>query len=244
MPTKRKPTSKKTETKSIAPFTEYTRPRVTEHQSPTRPYVTAQNFASAQTTQRQSFSEQYNRVPNQTQHVVAEPHVEHERIELSRRRRGRTPKQTLYMFMGLTTGALVVLVSLTLYVIPSTNVAAVMPAVTETQNDQKDIAQMTPEEKAQYEAAVAEAAARYVTLVSSHILLEPDDVPEVIKVTDAQQVIAKDSLFKGVQEGDVVLMFQKSQKAVIYSPARDRIVNVVPLGGVQEDEIGSGQPVE
>ncbi len=82
---------------------------------------------------------------------------------------------------------------------------------------------LTPAEKAQKELAAAVAA------VSKHIILPEGDQPVLATVTDAKTLIAQQAFFAGAVNGDELLLFPRSLKAVLYSPSRNIIVNTGPI---------------
>jgi len=81
----------------------------------------------------------------------------------------------------------------------------------------------TPEEKVAAELASAVAA------VGKLIILPTDDEPVLASVTDAEALIKQQAFFTGSVNGDQLLLYPKNQKAVIYSPSRNIIVNVGPI---------------
>lgn len=64
--------------------------------------------------------------------------------------------------------------------------------------------------------------------LSKHILL-PKQTPQVMQITNPDELIQKDPFFAGSQSGDVLVIYRDAGKALIYSPARDIIVNVGPV---------------
>ncbi len=82
---------------------------------------------------------------------------------------------------------------------------------------------LTPAEKAQKELAAA------VEAVSRHIILPQGDQPVLATVTDAKTLISQQAFFAGAVNGDQLLLFPGSLKAVLYSPSRNVIVNVGPI---------------
>jgi len=65
--------------------------------------------------------------------------------------------------------------------------------------------------------------------LAKHILLPKDEKPVIATINDAAS-LAKDQIFyKDAENGDVVFVFQKAAKAIIYSPDRDIIINVGPI---------------
>lgn len=63
--------------------------------------------------------------------------------------------------------------------------------------------------------------------VGQHILLPEGESPVVATVQDAVVLASQQAFYKDVQNGDKLLVYR--DKAIIYSPARDRIINVGPV---------------
>ena len=67
-----------------------------------------------------------------------------------------------------------------------------------------------------------------VDKVGKHILLPPGEQPTVATVSDLSPL--KDQLFfKNAKVGDMVLMFPKARRAILYDPISDRIIEVAPI---------------
>jgi hypothetical protein len=64
--------------------------------------------------------------------------------------------------------------------------------------------------------------------LSRHMIL-PEEVPQIMQITNPEELVKQDPFFSGAQQGDVLVMFVKSGKAIIYSQARDILVNVGPI---------------
>ena len=62
--------------------------------------------------------------------------------------------------------------------------------------------------------------------LSRHMLL-PEEVPSIATIVDVDTLIADQSFYVGSQNGDQLILYPQSQRAIIYSPARDIIVNAV-----------------
>ncbi|MFO0781635.1 MAG: hypothetical protein U0524_01955 [Candidatus Saccharimonadales bacterium] len=56
----------------------------------------------------------------------------------------------------------------------------------------------------------------------------PDEAPTVATVSDVSK-LANQSFFAGAKNGDKVLIFSKSKKAILYRPSENIIVNIAPL---------------
>jgi predicted negative regulator of RcsB-dependent stress response len=80
-------------------------------------------------------------------------------------------------------------------------------------------------EQAQAQAQVKDLIAR----VSKLIILPTGEDPVVATINDAAALIKDQIFYKGAKNGDVVLVYQKASKAIVYSPDRNVIVNVGPI---------------
>jgi hypothetical protein len=78
------------------------------------------------------------------------------------------------------------------------------------------------------QAAVAKETASLLAAAGKLILL-PDEVPTIATILDAKKLVAEQVFYQGAQNGDKLLVFAKAQKAVIYSPSRNVLVNVGPV---------------
>lgn len=70
-----------------------------------------------------------------------------------------------------------------------------------------------------------EAGVKEITeKINVHFNLPKDDKPSVALVEDINQLTDQD-FFKEAKNGDVLLMYPKSLKAIIYRPSEDKIIN-------------------
>lgn len=67
-----------------------------------------------------------------------------------------------------------------------------------------------------------------IAQVKKHMVI-PDEEPVVATVTDASLLVKEQKFFEGAENGDMLLVFPKAAKAIIYSSKRDLVVNVGPL---------------
>jgi len=65
--------------------------------------------------------------------------------------------------------------------------------------------------------------------VGKLIILPVGEDPIVATINDAASLIKDQVFYKGAQNGDVVIVYQKAAKAIVYSPSRNMIVNVGPV---------------
>jgi hypothetical protein len=63
--------------------------------------------------------------------------------------------------------------------------------------------------------------------ISHHMLLPKDEQPALATITDHTKLTTP--FLKKTQNGDKVLIYQKAQRAIIYRPSIDRIVDVGPV---------------
>lgn len=91
------------------------------------------------------------------------------------------------------------------------------------------------EERAQKELATAIAA------VGQLMILPEGDEPVLATVTDAEALIAQQAFFAGSIDGDHLLLFPRSLKAIIYSPSRNKIINAGPI---EQSPVSSDLPAQ
>ena len=67
-----------------------------------------------------------------------------------------------------------------------------------------------------------------IRMVGKHIVLPTNETPTMATVSDPQKL--KDQpFFVNAKKGDKVLIYGDSQKAILYSPSTDRIIEVAPI---------------
>ena len=93
------------------------------------------------------------------------------------------------------------------------------------QKAEQQIYQLTSEEGKQ-EVNQREIEA-IVEKVSKHIILPENETPTVATIEDIDALVQQQSFFVGAQNGDKVLIY--SNKAIVYNPERDVLVNVGPV---------------
>lgn len=77
----------------------------------------------------------------------------------------------------------------------------------------------------------------YLAQVGRHMIIPQNDEPVVATVDDPSALIKQQAFFAGSLKGDVVLIFPKTQRAILYSPSRNKIVNAGPvISGNQNKE--------
>ena len=65
--------------------------------------------------------------------------------------------------------------------------------------------------------------------VSRLIMIPQNESPTIFTVLNADALAKEQSFFVGAVNGDVLIVFRQSQKAIIYSPTRKMIVNAGPI---------------
>lgn len=74
--------------------------------------------------------------------------------------------------------------------------------------------------------------------VGKLIELPKDEVPTLATVSDKKK-LADQAFFKNAENGDKVLIYQKSRKAIIYRPSTNKIIEVGPVNLAPEPSIPS-----
>lgn len=68
-----------------------------------------------------------------------------------------------------------------------------------------------------------------VAKVRRHMVLPDKEIPQVAEIKDAALAAKEQPFLTGSQNGDVLLVYESISKAIVYSPARDVIVNAGPV---------------
>ena len=77
---------------------------------------------------------------------------------------------------------------------------------------------------------VTEAESKEIVAMVSKLLVVPaGEDPVVARVTDADALISEQLFYKDIQNGDYLLIYPAAAKAIIYSPSRNKLVNVGPI---------------
>ena len=66
----------------------------------------------------------------------------------------------------------------------------------------------------------------------SKLMLLPNETPTLAVVSDLEKLKGQ-AFFANAKQGDIVLMFAHAQKAVLYSPALNKIIEVAPITNTQ-----------
>lgn len=65
--------------------------------------------------------------------------------------------------------------------------------------------------------------------LSKHILLPTGEDPQIGRIDDPAEAVKAQPFVAGSQKGDLLIIYVKAAKAIVYSPERDIIVNVGPV---------------
>jgi hypothetical protein len=68
-----------------------------------------------------------------------------------------------------------------------------------------------------------------IAKVGKLVILPTGEQPVIATINDAASLIKQQAFYTGAINGDVVLVYQKAAKAIVYSPSRNMIVNVGPV---------------
>jgi Flp pilus assembly protein CpaB len=81
------------------------------------------------------------------------------------------------------------------------------------------------------EAQVAQAQEQKNTLIAKvkALTVLPEEEPILFTVNDANLLRSQQAFFKDAQNGDVLMVFQKDSKALIYRESENKIVNAGPI---------------
>ena len=71
--------------------------------------------------------------------------------------------------------------------------------------------------------------ASLISKVGKLVILPTGEDPVMATINDAASLIKEQIFYKNAINGDVVLVYQKAAKAIVYSPSRNIIVNVGPV---------------
>lgn len=68
-----------------------------------------------------------------------------------------------------------------------------------------------------------------VERVGKLLVLPKGETPTMFEIADPKFLVDKEPFFIGAEKGDILLIYQKTGKAVIYNKIKNIIVNVGPL---------------
>jgi isopentenyl diphosphate isomerase/L-lactate dehydrogenase-like FMN-dependent dehydrogenase len=67
-----------------------------------------------------------------------------------------------------------------------------------------------------------------IKMVGKHLVLPTNETPTMATVSDPEK-LKDQAFFANAKKGDKVLIYANSQKAILYDPESDRIVEVAPI---------------
>ncbi len=82
-----------------------------------------------------------------------------------------------------------------------------------------------------------------IKMVSKHLVLPSSEIPTMATVSDPEKL--KDQpFFANAKKGDKVLIYANSQKAILYDPVADRIVEVAPINSTTANQAQNAPVVQ
>jgi hypothetical protein len=70
---------------------------------------------------------------------------------------------------------------------------------------------------------------RQVKEMVAKLIVPPQEEPVMAVVTAADSLIKEQAFYQGVTNGDILLIYPQAGKAILYSVAKDRLLNVGPV---------------
>lgn len=104
----------------------------------------------------------------------------------------------------------------------------VMVLVNDRQDLKKEVSRLSSQAQKPPQDQSLEEAEQLKKEIGQYLELPADEVPTVATVVDANKVKGQ-SFFTNTQNGDKVLLFAKSGKAILYRPSTKKIVEVAPI---------------
>lgn len=80
-----------------------------------------------------------------------------------------------------------------------------------------------------YKAKQVESEAKDLVSQVSKLMILPDETPAIFNIQDPEKLVSQQLFFKGAEKDDKLMVFQKAGKAVLYSPSKNKIINVGPI---------------
>lgn len=84
--------------------------------------------------------------------------------------------------------------------------------------------------------------AKIIAKIQEHIVVPIDEVPLVGTITNAQALRTSQPFFDAAQDGDIIVVYQKHERAILYRPSRDILVNTGPIIFPSSSVAGNSQP--
>jgi hypothetical protein len=91
--------------------------------------------------------------------------------------------------------------------------------------------------------ALAKRSTDQVVDALSKLALLPEEEPVIATITDVAALASQSAFYLKAENGDKLVVFPQAQQAYIYSPGRNKIVNVGPLI-IEGNQDGSAPAVE
>jgi len=83
------------------------------------------------------------------------------------------------------------------------------------------------------------AVGNAVSALSKLLVLPTGETPLVYSIGDAATLANYQAFYSGAQNGDLIIIYQKAAKAIVYSPSRNMIENVGPIIPAQQNQVSS-----
>jgi len=77
--------------------------------------------------------------------------------------------------------------------------------------------------------------------VKKHIIIYETEMPQIATINDAQELAKSQKFYENAKNGDKILLF--GQRAIIYNPTNDILVNVGPVIFQDNEEQGVEEPI-
>lgn len=87
--------------------------------------------------------------------------------------------------------------------------------------------------------AVANEMKKIVSDIGQFIVLPTDEVPTLATVSDPSK-LKDQKFFANAQVGDKVLLYQQSQKAILWRPSTRKIIEISSLSATKPGDTGTG----
>ncbi len=100
-------------------------------------------------------------------------------------------------------------------------------------NTKKELTKLSSMEGQQ---AVAQQEVKEVTDKLSKLTILPDEEPVVATILDVQLLATQSAFYQNAENGDKLVVYPQAQKAYIYSPSKNVIVNAGPLVADQNQD--------
>ncbi len=81
-----------------------------------------------------------------------------------------------------------------------------------------------------------------IKMIGKHLVLPDNEVPTMATVSDPEK-LRDQPFFIKAKKGDKVLIYADSQKAILYDPVADRIVEVAPINASTATQAQNAQSV-